>query len=173
MSQHEEVKAIIEDQMKKVSVILTLLIWDTVFCIVILKQIELDYMKWCINIQHTVECYMLCIIIFCFFFLFFVFSVLYLCILIHCFIILNFNCNILYSAVFFFIYFYQLKANYFTTFQCVLSYIDMNQPWSYMYSPFQSPLPPPSPPDSSGSSQCTRPEHLFLFSKAVVIRFSM
>ena len=23
-----------------------------------------------------------------------------------------------------------------------------------------SPLPPPSPPDSSGSSQCTRPEHL-------------
>ena len=41
-----------------------------------------------------------------------------------------------------------------------LSYIDMNQPWSYMYSPSWSPLPPPSPPDSSGSSQCTRPEHL-------------
>ena len=29
-----------------------------------------------------------------------------------------------------------------------------------MYSPSWSPLPPPSPPDSSGSSQCTRPEHL-------------
>ncbi|KAB0362719.1 hypothetical protein FD754_006875 [Muntiacus muntjak] len=42
----------------------------------------------------------------------------------------------------------------------VLSYIDMNQPWSYTYSPSRSPLPPPSPPDSSGSSQCTRPEHL-------------
>ena len=47
-----------------------------------------------------------------------------------------------------------------TTFQWVLSYIDMNQPWNYMYSPSRSPLPPPSPPDSSGSSQCTRPEHL-------------
>ena len=34
---------------------------------------------------------------------------------------------------FLFIYFYQLEANYFTTFQWVLSYIDMNQPWSYMY----------------------------------------
>ena len=41
-----------------------------------------------------------------------------------------------------------------------LSYIDMNQPWSYMYPPSRSPLPSPSPPDSSGSSQCTRPEHL-------------
>ena len=29
-----------------------------------------------------------------------------------------------------------------------------------MYSPSRSPLPTPSPPDSSGSSQCTRPEHL-------------
>ena len=61
---------------------------------------------------------------------------------------------------FFSIYFYKLEANYFTTFQWVLSYIDMNQPWSYMYSPSRSPLPLPSPPDSSGSSQCTRPEHL-------------
>ena len=26
-------------------------------------------------------------------------------------------------------------------------YIDMNQPWIYMYSPFQSSLPPPSPPE--------------------------
>ena len=37
-----------------------------------------------------------------------------------------------------------LEANYFTTFLWVLSYIDMNQPWSYMYSPSRSPLPPPS-----------------------------
>ena len=44
--------------------------------------------------------------------------------------------------------------------QWVLSYIGMNQPWSYMYSPSRSPLSPHSPPDSSGSSQCTRPEHL-------------
>ena len=60
----------------------------------------------------------------------------------------------------FFIYFYQLEANYFTILQWFLSYIDMNQPWIYMQSPSRSPLPPPSPPDSSGSSQCTRPEHL-------------
>ena len=37
---------------------------------------------------------------------------------------------------------------------------DMNQPWIYMCSPSQSPLPPPSPPDPSGSSQCTSPKHL-------------
>ena len=61
---------------------------------------------------------------------------------------------------FFFIHFYQLEANYFTTLQWFLSYIEMNQPWSYMYSPSQSPLSPSSPPDSSGSSQCTRPKHL-------------
>ena len=61
---------------------------------------------------------------------------------------------------YFFFYFYWLEANYFTTFQWILSYIDMNQPWSYMCSPYPSPLPPPSPPDSSGSSQCTRPKHL-------------
>ena len=60
----------------------------------------------------------------------------------------------------FFIYFYQLEANYFTRLQWFLSYIDVNQPWIYMYSPSQSPLPPPSPPDPSGSSQCTRSEHL-------------
>ena len=44
-------------------------------------------------------------------------------------------------GVFFLIYFYQLEANYFTVLQWVLSYIDMNQPWS---SPSQSPLPPHS-----------------------------
>ena len=62
--------------------------------------------------------------------------------------------------IFFFIYFYQLEGNYFTILQWVLSYIDMNQPWIYMCSPSRSPLPPPSPSDPSGSSQCTRPEHL-------------
>ena len=41
-----------------------------------------------------------------------------------------------------------------------MSYIDMNQPCSYMYSPSRSPIPPPSPPNPSGSSQCTRPKHL-------------
>ena len=40
---------------------------------------------------------------------------------------------LLFSCLFFFfIYFYYLEANYFTTLQWVLSYIDMNQPWSYM-----------------------------------------
>ena len=41
-----------------------------------------------------------------------------------------------------------------------LSYIDMNQPWIYIYSPSRFPLPLPSPPDPSGSSQWTRSEHL-------------
>ena len=62
--------------------------------------------------------------------------------------------------LFFFIYFHHVEANYFTTLQWFLSYIDMNQPWIYMYSPSRSPLPPPFPPDPSGSSQCTRSEHL-------------
>ena len=56
--------------------------------------------------------------------------------------------------------FYQLEANHFTILQWPLSYIDMNQPWIHMHSPSRSPLPPPSPPDPSGSSQCTRSEHL-------------
>ena len=34
--------------------------------------------------------------------------------------------------------FFFLEANYFTTFQWVLSYTDMNQPWSYMYFPLYS-----------------------------------
>ena len=41
-----------------------------------------------------------------------------------------------------------------------LPYIDMNQPWIYMCSPSWTPLPPSSPSQSSGSSQCTSPEHL-------------
>ena len=44
--------------------------------------------------------------------------------------------------------------------QWVLPSIDMNQPWIYMGSPSQSPLPPPSPSHPSGSSQCTSPERL-------------
>ena len=64
--------------------------------------------------------------------------------------------TIIISILFIFsIYFYQLEANYFTTLQWVLSYIDMNQPWSHMCSPSRSPLPPPFPPNSSGTSQCT------------------
>ena len=39
------------------------------------------------------------------------------------------------------IFFYQLEANYFTILQWFLSYIDMNQPWIYMYSPSRSPPP--------------------------------
>ena len=42
---------------------------------------------------------------------------------------------------FFSIYFYQLEANYFTILQWFLSYIDMNQPWIYKYSPSSSPPP--------------------------------
>ena len=41
-----------------------------------------------------------------------------------------------------------------------LPYIDMNQPWIYMCSPFPSTLLPPSPSLPSGSSQCTSPKHL-------------
>ena len=67
--------------------------------------------------------------------------------------------------LFFSIYFYQLEANYFIILQWFLSYIDMNQPWIYMYSPSRSHLPPPSPPDSSGSSQCTKPLIFRSFSK--------
>ena len=64
------------------------------------------------------------------------------------------------NSIFFFIYFYYLEDNHFTVLQWALSYIDMNEPWIYMYSPFRSPLPPPSLPNPSGSSQCTRTEHL-------------
>ena len=40
-----------------------------------------------------------------------------------------------------------------------MPYIHMNQPWVYMCSPSWTPLPPSSPSHSSGSSQCTSPEH--------------
>ena len=68
--------------------------------------------------------------------------------------------HILFFSFIFFIYFYQLEANYFTILQWFPPYIDMNQPWIHMCSPSRSPLPPPSPPDPSGSSQCTRSKHL-------------
>ena len=42
----------------------------------------------------------------------------------------------------------------------ILSYIEMKQPWVYMCSPSQSPLPHPSPPVPSRFSQCTRSERL-------------
>ena len=42
----------------------------------------------------------------------------------------------------------------------ILSYIEMKQPWVYMCSPSQSPLPPPSPPIPSRFSQCTRSKRL-------------
>ena len=54
------------------------------------------------------------------------------------------------SFIFNFIYFYFLFFLFFL-------------PWIYMYSPSRSHLPPPSPPDPSGSSQCTRSEHLSAF----------
>ena len=41
-----------------------------------------------------------------------------------------------------------------------IMFIDMNHPWIYMCSPSRSFLSPPSPSHSSGSSQCTSPEHL-------------
>ena len=41
----------------------------------------------------------------------------------------------------------------------VLPYINMNQPWVYMCSPSQTPLPHPSASHLSASSQCTSPKH--------------
>ena len=50
--------------------------------------------------------------------------------------------------LFFFFYFYQLEANYFTILQWFLSYTVMNQPWIYMYFPI---LIPPSTSPSTRS----------------------
>ena len=83
-------------------------------------------------------------------------------------------CRSVLSLFFFFSFiFYQLEANYFTILQWVLPYIDMNQPWIYMYSPSRSPLPPPSLSSPSGSSQCTSPEHLSHASNGLVICFTL
>ena len=62
------------------------------------------------------------------------------------------------SWAFFFFFFFNwslITSEYCSVF---LPYIDMNQPWVYMYAPSWSPLPPPSPSHPSGSSQCTGPE---------------
>ena len=45
--------------------------------------------------------------------------------------------------------------------------------WVYMCSPSCTPLPPPSPSHSSGSSQCTSPEHPVSFIElGLAIRFT-
>ena len=66
--------------------------------------------------------------------------------------------SILFHILFFSIYFISWRL--ITILQWFLSYIDMNQPWIYMCSPSQFPLPPPFPPYSSRSSQWTRSERL-------------
>ena len=63
----------------------------------------------------------------------------------------------LFFISFLFISWRRITLQYHTGF---LPYIDMNQPWIYMYSTSRSLLLPPSPPHPSGSSQCTSPEHL-------------
>ena len=62
------------------------------------------------------------------------------------------GCHKLRFFVFCFLFFFNLWW--------ILSYIEMKQPWVYMCSPSQSPLPPPSPPFPSRFSQCTRSECL-------------
>ena len=57
----------------------------------------------------------------------------------------------------FFVYFLNFNWRLITLQYCggFLSYIDMNQPWLYMYSPSWTPHPPPSPSPPTGVSQCT------------------
>ena len=50
-----------------------------------------------------------------------------------------FFCMLKILFYFIFIYFFQVEANYFKTFRWVLSYTDMNHPWSYIYSPSDPP----------------------------------
>ena len=50
---------------------------------------------------------------------------------------------------------FELEANYFTVLWWFLPYIDMNQPWVYMWPPSWTALPPLSPSHPSGLSQCT------------------
>ena len=61
---------------------------------------------------------------------------------------------------FFFLFYLFLLVGGWLRYNRVLPYIDLNQPWIYMCSPSQSPIPRPSPSNPSGSSQCTSPEHL-------------
>ena len=72
------------------------------------------------------------------------------------------------NFILFYIFIYLLVSFYFYLFiyfllyniVLVLPFINMNPPWVYKCSPSWTPLPPPSPYHSSGSSQCTSPEHL-------------
>ena len=59
----------------------------------------------------------------------------------------------------FFLHFFKLEADYFTTLRWFLLYIHMNQPWVYMCSPSWPSLPHPPPSHPSGSYQCTSPEY--------------
>ena len=55
----------------------------------------------------------------------------------------------------------------------VFPYIDMNPQWVYMCSPSWTSFPSPSPAHSSGSSQCTSPEHpVSCIEPGLVIRFT-
>ena len=69
--------------------------------------------------------------------------------------------GVLHEVFFFFFSFIFISWRLITLQYCggFLPYIDMNQPWIYMYSPSRYPLPTPSPSHPSGSSQCTSPEH--------------
>ena len=64
------------------------------------------------------------------------------------------GCIIIHADFFKFIYLFLLKTNYFTVLWWVLSYIDMNQPWVYMYLPILNPPPTSLLIPSSGLSQC-------------------
>ena len=48
-----------------------------------------------------------------------------------------------------------MEANYFIILSWFLPYIDMNQPWVYMFPPSHTPFPLPSPSHPSRLSQCT------------------
>ena len=71
-----------------------------------------------------------------------------------------------------------MEANYFTILWWFLPYIDMTQPWVYMWSPSLAHLPPPSLSNPSGLSQCTNlvlttSEHPFSFiERGLVICFT-
>ena len=60
-------------------------------------------------------------------------------------------------------FFFSLEPNYFTVLWWFLPYIHVNQPWMYMCSHSDPPIPshhlPSFPSHPSGSSQCTSPEH--------------
>ena len=72
----------------------------------------------------------------------------------------NVVCELYFSFIYFFPFIF-ISWRLITLKYCSgFCHFDTNQPWIYMCSPSRSPLPPPSPSHPSGSSQCTRPEHL-------------